>query len=125
MAATDDGRLFFGDLEASGVRGWNISEPLNTSVLVTYDSQTQQWPGPLPFLLSSFCFCYSFPANTAKFLLASLSLSGDVLPDTFAFDGHGNLLFVSNKLELYIFGGMQFDGSDGLLLSSTFFFLEG
>jgi len=34
-------------------------------------------------------------------------------PDTFAFDGHYNLLFVSNKLPQYVFGGMKFDGSNG------------
>ena len=34
-------------------------------------------------------------------------------PDTFAWDGQGNLIFVSNKLQLFAFGGMAFDGSDG------------
>jgi hypothetical protein len=33
--------------------------------------------------------------------------------DTFGFDEQGNLLFTSNKLQKFIFGGMQFDGSDG------------
>ena len=34
-------------------------------------------------------------------------------PDTFAWDGNGGLVFVSNKLQLFAFGGMMFDGSDG------------
>lgn len=34
-------------------------------------------------------------------------------PDTFAWDGRGGLVFVSNKLQLFAFGGMMFDGSDG------------
>ena len=33
-------------------------------------------------------------------------------PDTFGWDGHA-LIFVSNKLQLFAFGGMVFDGSDG------------
>jgi sugar lactone lactonase YvrE len=34
-------------------------------------------------------------------------------PDTFAWDGKGGMIFVSNKLQLFAFGGMKFDGSDG------------
>ena len=34
-------------------------------------------------------------------------------PDTFAFDRQGNLVFVSNKLQLFAFGGMDFRGGDG------------
>ena len=34
-------------------------------------------------------------------------------PDTFAWDGNNSLVFVSNKLQLFAFGGMVFDGSDG------------
>lgn len=52
--------------------------------------------------------------------------------DTFAFDGEGNLLFVSNKLQLFLFGGMDFEGSDANFRVSTCccilfldFFLDG
>ena len=34
-------------------------------------------------------------------------------PDTFAWDQHGSILFLSNKLQLFAFGGMKFDGTDG------------
>ncbi len=33
--------------------------------------------------------------------------------DTFGFDDVGHLLFVSNKLLMWVSGTMKFDGSDG------------
>lgn len=52
----------------------------------------------------------SLPLNTA----VSVSMNTDTMqwPDTFAW-GNGSLYFVSNKLQLFAFDGMKFDGSDG------------
>jgi len=55
--------------------------------------------------------------NSNLSLNTSMTLVEDSLlmqwPDTFAWDTSGHLYFVSNKLPLFLFGGMKFDGSDG------------
>ena len=51
------------------------------------------------------------PLASASVVIANTSTTQ--WPDTFAWDQKGNLLFVSNKLQLFAFGGMSFDGSDG------------
>jgi hypothetical protein len=52
------------------------------------------------------------PIASAKVLVSNISTMQ--WPDTFAWDNEkGSLIFVSNKLQLFAFDGMKFDGSDG------------
>eukprot|EP01121_Diplochlamys_sp_Union-15-3_P011318 TRINITY_DN3265_c0_g1_i1.p1 TRINITY_DN3265_c0_g1~~TRINITY_DN3265_c0_g1_i1.p1 ORF type:complete len:400 (+),score=79.49 TRINITY_DN3265_c0_g1_i1:17-1216(+) len=46
-------------------------------------------------------------------------------PDTFAFDGLGNLIWVSNKLQKFFYGEMVFDGSDGANFRIWSLFIQG
>ena len=52
------------------------------------------------------------PIESAKVLVGNVTTMQ--WPDTFAWDSaSGSLIFVSNKLQLFAFDGMKFDGSDG------------
>jgi hypothetical protein len=79
------------------------------------DGMTHDDQGRLVFGNQAQSAVYLWNTSLALDTAVSVSMNNETMqwPDTFAWDGNGSLVFVSNKLQLFAFGGMMFDGSDG------------
>jgi sugar lactone lactonase YvrE len=58
---------------------------------------------------------YSWNISTPLSTAVQLASNPETMqwPDTFGFDGQGNILWVANALQTYVFGGMDFSGASG------------
>jgi len=79
------------------------------------DGMTHDDQGRLVFGNQEKSAVYLWNTSLSLDTAVSVSMNNETMqwPDTFAWDGNGSLVFVSNKLQLFAFGGMVFDGSDG------------